>query len=373
MKGQFRILFFTFVLLYTGHCQPNVVDPAVTSDITIESPIVTEWGDWGKMELCPEGTYASGMVLKWEPHLGEGKGDDDTALNAIRLLCIPPGSNDFDNATAITSTVGEWGDWGRTLYCDGGVITGFQLRSEPFMGHGGWEDDTGANNVRILCSNLVNEGYLEGDSVPGSGWGYWTQPQRCLTQQAVCGLQTQVQSWIGSGDDTALNNVRMRCCTVPNLASSCPPSDAWETVLECDNTNGTTPLLCTYEKVRGVSTSSTASEGQLHEYSVIQDLGFTSSLLYNGLSLNFRYNLSTSSSTGYHWAAETSETFQEKMTTSAQFQVPGGMRSTLSQAVGSCGLFNAYTNYFMKRDQVVDAGCDRCGSGISGSISYFYD
>jgi hypothetical protein len=43
------------------------------------------WGDWGPAQSCPQGERAIGFQLKVEsPQPGDG---DDTALNAIALLC----------------------------------------------------------------------------------------------------------------------------------------------------------------------------------------------------------------------------------------------------------------------------------------------
>ncbi|XP_021963684.2 uncharacterized protein LOC110859120 [Folsomia candida] len=320
---------------------------SLTTDIILESPIITQWGEWGPFDYCPPGTYAAGMSLKVEPYQGD---DDDTALNGIKLLCIPPGSNNFSDSVEISSSVNQWGFWGKTQYCDAGVVTGFQLKSEVYQGGSKRrikDDDTGANGLRIFCSNLPNGGYLED---VGGEWGDWTAPQKCLSQQAVCGIQTQDQEYVGSGDDTALNNVRMKCCTLTNIGSTCDPTDHWETILECDNTLSESPLTCTYQKNRGISRSSMASESVLNEHSVMTDIGFTSSLLYNGLSLNFAANLSASSATGYSWRSETSETFHESVTTTAEFVVPGCTKARLSQAVGNCGAFSVYTNYFRKED-----------------------
>ena len=44
----------------------------------------TSWGSWGHTEWCPHGTFANKFDLKIESDQGSG---DDTALNAIRLLC----------------------------------------------------------------------------------------------------------------------------------------------------------------------------------------------------------------------------------------------------------------------------------------------
>ncbi len=45
----------------------------------------TYWGDWGKVRYCPEGEKATGFSLKTERE--QGPGGDDTALNAIALIC----------------------------------------------------------------------------------------------------------------------------------------------------------------------------------------------------------------------------------------------------------------------------------------------
>jgi hypothetical protein len=158
------------------------------SEIVLENPEVTGWGSWGEMELCPEGTFASGIQLKVESD--QGSSGDNTALNGIRLLCLRPGDDDFDRATAVTSSIGPWGSWGKPRYCDHGVLLGFQMNSQSYQESG---DDTAANNVRIFCSNLKG-GFLEGD---GYNWGKWTEPQKCLSKQAICGIQTQIEPYIG--------------------------------------------------------------------------------------------------------------------------------------------------------------------------------
>lgn len=42
------------------------------------------WGDWGKVEYCPNDGKAMGFTLLTERSQGNG---DDTALNAIALKC----------------------------------------------------------------------------------------------------------------------------------------------------------------------------------------------------------------------------------------------------------------------------------------------
>ena len=44
----------------------------------------TFWGEWGKVDYCPEGERATGFSLKTERDQKRG---DDTALNAIAFIC----------------------------------------------------------------------------------------------------------------------------------------------------------------------------------------------------------------------------------------------------------------------------------------------
>jgi hypothetical protein len=53
------------------------------------------WGDWGKVEFCPNEEHAVGFKLKTQQPQGVG---DDTALNGIALKCA--------DGKWITSTVG---------------------------------------------------------------------------------------------------------------------------------------------------------------------------------------------------------------------------------------------------------------------------
>jgi hypothetical protein len=145
-------------------------------------------------DRCPFGRYAQAVQFRTEPYQGAGTSDDDTAGNAIRLYCGDP----FNTSTAVvTSTQGEWGSWGNTLVCrqDGrpiapdGYITGFQLRveSETLI------DNTATNNIAVICRYADgSEQKLEAD---GLTYGSWRDTQRCNSNQAVCAIQTQVETW----------------------------------------------------------------------------------------------------------------------------------------------------------------------------------
>lgn len=93
---------------------------------------------------------------------------------------------------AITSTIGPFGNWGKIYTCSPGILHGFQLRSEMDLGDG---DDTAANNIRFYCSTLPND-HIQGD---GLFWGDWTSSQYCHSSQGICGIQTQVEPDLGEG------------------------------------------------------------------------------------------------------------------------------------------------------------------------------
>jgi len=165
----------------------------------IESPRVTNWGTWGDWAQCPPFHYVAGMQLKTQYRQDVG---DETALNAIRLLCVARGSY-----FPMQSLEGDLGKWGQTFHCPSNShVIGFQLRSESDQGAG---DNTAGNNLRIIC-NAVPERIIEGD---GESFGSWTfgSWQECPKGQVVVGFRTQVQSNQGDGDDTALNNIDMEC------------------------------------------------------------------------------------------------------------------------------------------------------------------
>ncbi|XP_072517670.1 vitelline membrane outer layer protein 1 homolog [Salminus brasiliensis] len=159
-----------------------------------------QWGDWGEKEMCPTDFYAVGFSLKVERPIGDG---DDTALNAIRLYCVNKCSSyPYTDYAVVVSDMGPWGEWTQPKWCKSGKLMSFQLLVEPPQGRG---DDTAANDIMFQCSG--------GEELAGGGtiWGNWGGWSRC-TGTGICGIQTKVEKPQGSGDDTALNDVRFFCC-----------------------------------------------------------------------------------------------------------------------------------------------------------------
>ncbi|XP_045168615.2 vitelline membrane outer layer protein 1 homolog [Mercenaria mercenaria] len=168
------------------------------------------WGKWGPAQYCPKGSYAIGYDMKIEPK----QKVDNTALNAIKLVCE---SLDGDETGEITSTQGHWGSWvGRTLCpSESGErlhLTSFDLQVQPKRG--AFKDDTAANYVKFRCRCGCGHQY-EINKPPGHGlfgtWGAWSD--ECPHGTSICGIKTKVEKPRGPfRDDTALNDVKFYCC-----------------------------------------------------------------------------------------------------------------------------------------------------------------
>ena len=112
------------------------------SSIQIESEKITDWGTWSNPTFCDINTYAIGFNSKVEVNQSSG---DDTALNSIKLIC--------SNSKEINSGEGKWGLWDTNVFCPAGTfLNGFKIKVESPQG-GGNADDTATNAVRMICSD----------------------------------------------------------------------------------------------------------------------------------------------------------------------------------------------------------------------------
>lgn len=230
----------------------------------IESTRVTNWGYWGGDDFCPDGSYVTGFNLKIEDNQRNG---DDTALNAIRLICT--------NLVGIfqkeiVSEEGPWGYYRGRRYCPNGLANGFELRSESFQG--GRRDDTAAVDFNLICAN--NDGTSA--NIKGGGiltWGEWETTNRiCPPGTAICGIRTQVEPPQGKGDDTALNNVDLACCRVPHPASTCELQRGhWETVMGCHGGISN----CNVKFKSGLTTSSQTTNTLSESVKLAEKLGIS--------------------------------------------------------------------------------------------------
>ena len=174
----------------------------------ITSGVTTAVGDWYSYEYCPYGSFAVGFNLKIQP-----TNSDNTALNTIKLLC-----NNYEK-TEIMSFDGLWGNWGNNVYCPNGTrIKGFKYKFDKYAGPKlGFSapDDTSGNSLYMYC-----EDDSEIRPTLEAYEGEWYDRIDCPNDQLICGLQVRYQAPQDSFldpllyDDTALNDVKFKCCTI---------------------------------------------------------------------------------------------------------------------------------------------------------------
>jgi len=165
-------------------------------------PGIGFWGDWREHIYCNAGMWATGYRMRVEASQGGG---DDTALNSVQLFCTTP----TGRAEWITSFDGLWGGWTSASMCSGpgNYANGARIRIEGGQGRG---DDTATNDVEFACT--------QGGTISapgGAGWGSWGNWTTCPNNTAICGLQIRFEGSQGGGDDTAMNGLKLDCCTLP--------------------------------------------------------------------------------------------------------------------------------------------------------------
>jgi hypothetical protein len=78
---------------------------------------------------------------------------------------------------------------------------------EPALSLG---DNTAMNAIEGRCSDGSKLYTLF-----SNGWGDWSDWVTCRDGYAICAFQLRIQSYQGADDDTALNGIRIGCCSLP--------------------------------------------------------------------------------------------------------------------------------------------------------------
>ena len=84
------------------------------------------------------------------------------------------------------------------------------MNIDPPEGSG---DDVAGNNMMLLCKNGE---YISASTNTPDYWGRWKSVRTCPPGEAVMGIKTRIERMRGSGDDTALNGVRLYCAKYEN-------------------------------------------------------------------------------------------------------------------------------------------------------------
>merc|ERR1711962_125896 len=245
--GQFMMSFFkclfTIVALATGiECKRLV-------NVLYSAETVGNTGDWGNLDVCPSGEYVVGFSLKSEKNKGVS---DDTGLNGIRLRC--------SGGKTVSSTVQKWGKWTNEQKCKNGVVHGFQIQIEPYRGA---KDDSGANNVNLVCKAFETgyESTMSGKSL--TKWGKWSHGLKCKSGQVAVGIQTRVQESKGVfKDDSALNGMKLLCASNP-LG---PIAGDFDEVTSGHCTKGVTEPFCKAAAKAAKKTFAEIKNPNLHYY-----------------------------------------------------------------------------------------------------------
>ncbi|XP_063589396.1 vitelline membrane outer layer protein 1-like [Penaeus indicus] len=172
----------------------------VSSNITLDNGL--DWGTWGDIEYCPEGSFVHAFDTKFE----SGSTTDETGVNALMLFCS---TLEHHDTGYITSTVGEYGEWQGMRICTTGYVTG--MRGNVLEPQGIVHDDVAVANMEMECDNgkEVITGVMAQKFTPGT-WGEWA---KCDSGSAVCGIQVKWEEPV-LGDDAATTNVILFCCSL---------------------------------------------------------------------------------------------------------------------------------------------------------------
>lgn len=114
-----------------------------------------------------------------------------------------------DKVATITPANGYWGVWKQNIYCNPGMwVAGYEMRGEASQGSG---DDTALNSVMLRCRSKDGS-RVEWISSYDGVWGGWNSGAYCSgAGNFVTSARVRMDPPQGDGDDTAANNVQLSC------------------------------------------------------------------------------------------------------------------------------------------------------------------
>ncbi|CAF4211526.1 unnamed protein product [Rotaria magnacalcarata] len=154
------------------------------------------------MVYCDANTWAIGFRQRVEASCGDC---DDTALNALELLC---GKKDGTYVKSISPHNGFWGDWSDAVRCPGrnNFLNGVSFKIEESQEKG---DDTAVNDGKFACTRSS-----EIVASNGTPRGSWKSMKNCPRSTAICGFSLKIENVQDENDDTAANGAKFDCCAL---------------------------------------------------------------------------------------------------------------------------------------------------------------
>lgn len=118
-------------------------------------------------------------------------------------------------------------------------------------------------------------------------------------------------------------------CECEQETISCDPTDGYDTIVTCDNTEGTVDTICTYQLTTGITRSNSLTA----EQSISLTLKAEEEVTLEGI---FKAGVSASFTTGFKWSESSTETFTASTTITVTDKAPAGKVLLIQQAVGHC-------------------------------------
>ncbi len=171
----------------------------------------------GLMAGCADEIADESLVGLTDEELAEvGEGAGDESL-ASDSFAVTNSRADWSGSSA-TPDSANWGVWSQTLYCAAGSFAqAFDQRVEPKQGSG---DDTALNTVRLHCYKPSNSYVERFVTHPGLYGSYGSAPKCSGAGNFITGVRIRLESPQGSGDDTGANDVQFACKNGGSIAAN---------------------------------------------------------------------------------------------------------------------------------------------------------
>lgn len=163
----------------------------------IESERKTNWGDWSNWESCPSGSFVKRFKRRFGGSEYVNGVSDSFGLMDITFTCSDASNTQIKGAL-FSSSVTAFSD---LKNCPNFVrFKGFSIDNPGILNNG---NEIGANGINMMCEDNTE---IYSDTV----FKKW---RLCPDNSFICGLRVQIKVYQGNAsDDTALNNIDMKCC-----------------------------------------------------------------------------------------------------------------------------------------------------------------